>query len=291
MLQPTFPRPSRDLTTPHVPDLSLLLQPFPADAVEWKVIESTLYNGSPFVIVAPFLDARSVMERLDAVVGPGGWQTDVKAAPNSLDGVLYGISIKIDGEWVTKWDGADIPADRDGMRADRTKSALTLAHRRAAMLWGIGRYLWSMPKRQRATVSGERTSATPNYHVIKPKARDKWSPMTVYWGAPNLPAWALPEPEAPASAAPRLVSSSSVKAAATVAVSACPKCAGPLTDNRAQNDEKNRLLREAGAAPKNLPDFKCRDLQCQTKLYRSDYDPATGALTEQGREKLLRQLP
>lgn len=281
------------------PDLSALAAPFPAAAVEWVVIESKLYDGKPGVTVAAFLDARSIMERLDAVVGPAGWQTDIKAAPNSLDGVLYGLSLYLNGQWVTKYDGADIPPVKGERQADRTKSALTAGIRRAAMLWGIGRYLWALPKRQYAVTSDRKSDRTPFFHVIKPKRDDKWQPMKIWWGSPVLPAWALPAPTLSVSsgttALPAPVTDAQAapeRATAPTAVGAmlrCPACNSTMWDNRLERDARNEKRAATGKAPVGMPgypDYKCKNADCQLKLDRTDIDPATGALTVEARDRL-----
>ena len=92
--------------------------------------------------VAPFLSNRAIMDRLDEVCGPEDWRNEFRTGPSG--GVLCGISIRVvrEGEppeWITKWDGAentDIQPVKGGMSASM---------RRAAVQWGIGRYLYRLP--------------------------------------------------------------------------------------------------------------------------------------------------
>lgn len=49
-------------------------------------------------------------------------------------GVECGISIKIDGEWITKWDAAE------NTQVEAVKGGRSGAMKRAAVQWGIGRY-------------------------------------------------------------------------------------------------------------------------------------------------------
>jgi hypothetical protein len=77
------------------------------------------------------------MDRLDEVAGPACWQDTYTETP--LGRVICTISIKVDGEWVSKSDGAgktDVEGDKGG---------ISDAFKRAAVKWGIGRYLYSMP--------------------------------------------------------------------------------------------------------------------------------------------------
>jgi hypothetical protein len=91
-----------------------------------------------------YIDARDVMERLDAVCGPDGWQCRY---PHAQGKTVCEIGIRVDGqgeypaanpEWVWKSDGA---GDTD-FEAD--KGALSDAFKRAAVRWGIGRYLYDL---------------------------------------------------------------------------------------------------------------------------------------------------
>jgi hypothetical protein len=83
-----------------------------------------------------FIDARDVMDRLDDVCGPGGWQNRYTATDRKT---VCEIGVKLDGEWVWKADGAgesDIEAE---------KGALSDAFKRSAVRWGVGRYLYHLP--------------------------------------------------------------------------------------------------------------------------------------------------
>ena len=64
------------------------------------------------VSVLAYVTNRAIMKRLDTVCGKGNWKrNEYKDLPNNA-GVQCGISIKIDGEWVTKWDAAPNDPDR-----------------------------------------------------------------------------------------------------------------------------------------------------------------------------------
>ena len=93
-----------------------------------------------------YVTARYVMERLDEL-GAENWQS-----AHLIDGgkVAAGIGIRIDGEWVWKWNGAG-ETDIEG-----EKGAFSDAFKRAGVLWGIARDLYgedssdvqSQPQRQ-----------------------------------------------------------------------------------------------------------------------------------------------
>ncbi|WP_348260526.1 Rad52/Rad22 family DNA repair protein, partial [Salmonella enterica] len=53
-------------------------------------------------------------------------------------GVECGISIKIGSEWVSKWDAAE------NTQVGAVKGGRSGAMKRAAVQWGIGRYLYNL---------------------------------------------------------------------------------------------------------------------------------------------------
>lgn len=117
------------------------------------------------------------MNRLDQIFGPGKWKNDYR--PWGDKGVLCGISAKIDGEWITKWDGAE------ETNIEAVKGGLSGSMKRAAVQWGIGRYLYNMDEVW-VNVTEQRSNRNSNY------IKDKNSGITGYWDTPNLPSWALP---------------------------------------------------------------------------------------------------
>lgn len=110
-----------------------LAAPFPADAVSWRV-GSTNGDKTKGMALA-FIDARDVMERLDAVCGPAGWQCRY---PHANGKTVCDVGIKVGDEWVWKADGA---GDSD---VEAEKGALSDAFKRAAVRWGVGRYLYHL---------------------------------------------------------------------------------------------------------------------------------------------------
>jgi hypothetical protein len=120
-----------------VAKLAELRAPFPPNEVHWRAQNVTERNGKFSALALAFIDARNVMERLDAVCGPENWQDRLEETAKGR--VLCGISINVGGEWITKYDGA---GDTD---VEGEKGALSDALKRAAVKWGIGRYLYSLP--------------------------------------------------------------------------------------------------------------------------------------------------
>jgi len=120
-------------------DLARLFDPFPASDVGWKVQRTNKKSQGGKAtkgMVVPYVDNRAIMDRLDAVCGAVNWRNEFRDVPGGK-GVLCGISIRIGDEWITKWDGAENTA------IEPIKGGLSGSMKRAAVQWGIGRYLYS----------------------------------------------------------------------------------------------------------------------------------------------------
>jgi hypothetical protein len=89
-----------------------------------------------------YLDSRLVMDRLDDVVGVAGWQDQYTLLPGGE--VECRLSVRIGGEWVTKVDVGGQSEQPD--EGDRMKAAYSDALKRAAVKFGIGRYLYRLPQ-------------------------------------------------------------------------------------------------------------------------------------------------
>lgn len=157
-------------------DLRKLAEPFPAEGLEWRILQSGAKNGKPWAKCVAYVTNRAIMERLDAVCGPENWRN--RFAPGPDGGVVCGIAIRVerggDAEWVEKWDGAE-NTDIEG-----TKGGISGAMKRAAVQWGCGRYLYSLDE-------GWATFEENGPYTAKiDGAYHRWSP-------PKLPEWALPK--------------------------------------------------------------------------------------------------
>lgn len=111
-----------------------LAAPFSPDAVSWRA-QSVTRDGNKAMALA-YIDARDVMERLDSVVGPANWQDTYAETPKGR--LICTLSLRIDGEWISKSDGA---GDTD---VEGDKGAISDSLKRAAVKWGIGRYLYDV---------------------------------------------------------------------------------------------------------------------------------------------------
>ena len=116
-------------------DLSKLIEPFDAQEVKWRV--GTTRSDKTAGLALAYVDARVVMERLDDVIGTLNWEDQYTETAKGR--VLCSISIKdSDGNWITKSDGAG------STTFEGEKGAISDAFKRAAVKWGIGRYLYNL---------------------------------------------------------------------------------------------------------------------------------------------------
>jgi hypothetical protein len=117
-----------------------LSAPFPVEMIEWRVgqtNEKWVEAGEPVKgLPLCYIDARAVMDRLDTTCGPDGWQCNYSQGVNGS--IVCNIGIRLGGEWIWKADGAGA-TDFEG-----EKGALSDAFKRAAVRWGIGRYLYDL---------------------------------------------------------------------------------------------------------------------------------------------------
>lgn len=128
-------------------NLEELKTPFSPTLISWR-IGATNADKSKGIALG-YLNARDVMERLDEVCGPENWQAEYPFIGCCRIGLNVGSSMVMDGsgtvthafppQWIWKANGAgqsDIEAEK-GQYSD--------AFKRAAVLWGIGRYLYDLP--------------------------------------------------------------------------------------------------------------------------------------------------
>ena len=100
---------------------------------KWRV--QSFSKSKPACQCVAYIDARQVMDLLDSVCD-GEWASDFK----EVKGNLYaGIGIKIKGDWVWKWDcGTESQTEKE-------KGEASDSFKRAAVKWGVGRFLYSKP--------------------------------------------------------------------------------------------------------------------------------------------------
>lgn len=156
-------------------DFRALQDFFDPDEIEWRLQQAGETRGKVWAIAVPYVTNRAIQQRLDDTAGPGRWRNEFRPGPGG--GVLCGISVKVGDEWVTKWDGAE------NTDIEEVKGGLSGAMKRAAVQWGIGRYLYRLD---------ESFASVHENGRLRGKTKDG---KPFRWDPPHLPAWAVPGKE------------------------------------------------------------------------------------------------
>ena len=118
---------------------------------QWRV--QSFSKNKPVCSCVAYIDARDVMAILDEVVGAENWQDDYKVIHNQM---FAGIGIKVNNEWVWKWDtGTESQTEKE-------KGIVSDSFKRAAVKWGVGRFLYDLEIKYVKTngIKGDSDSAT-----------------------------------------------------------------------------------------------------------------------------------
>ncbi len=100
---------------------------------KWRV--QSFSKHKPQAQCVAYIDARDVMDLLDKHVGAENWQDDYKVVDNKL---FAGIGVNTKDIWVWKWDtGVESNIEKE-------KGQASDAFKRAAVKWGIGRFLYHL---------------------------------------------------------------------------------------------------------------------------------------------------
>lgn len=116
--------------------LKELKSPFPYEDIDWKV-QVTNKDKTQGMAVA-YLDSRAIQKRLDEAVGAMNWTNEFMLWQDKAQICGIGLYDVERGAWVMKYDGAE------NTDIEPVKGGLSDSFKRAAVLWGIGRYLYDM---------------------------------------------------------------------------------------------------------------------------------------------------
>lgn len=134
-----------------------LKAPFRPDEIEYRITATA--NGKGLAVA--YIQNRAIQNRLDEVMGFNNWKNEFSVING---GKICGLSLRINDEWITKYDGAN------DTKIESTKGGISDSMKRAAVQWGIGRYLYNLP--------GQWVKVDGNKKIIE---------------RPKLPNWALPD--------------------------------------------------------------------------------------------------
>ncbi|HVS38720.1 MAG TPA: Rad52/Rad22 family DNA repair protein [Gemmataceae bacterium] len=152
--------------------MQALADPFAPEEVRFK---PQVISGNRAMAIA-YVDARIIQDRLDEVLGVAGWQDEYEVLPDG--NVVCRLRLRLGDEWITKMDVGGPSEQPD--EGDRRKAAFSDALKRAAVKFGVGRYLYRLPNQ---------------WVDFDPQKRQFVRP-------PKLPPWALPRRPAAALPAP-----------------------------------------------------------------------------------------
>jgi hypothetical protein len=114
-----------------------LSAPFDPTEVKFK---PAVVSGNR-ALAMPYINARCVMDRLDDVLGVDGWQDSYSVLSDGS--VICRLRVLLSDRWIVKADVGGQSEQPD--EGDRVKAAFSDALKRAAVKYGIGRYLYRLP--------------------------------------------------------------------------------------------------------------------------------------------------
>lgn len=131
-----------------------------------------------------YITARQVMNRLDDVVGPANWADTYRETDK---GVVCALAIRVGDEWLSKSDAGgysgmvarDKATGQMGTDEENdVKTAYSDAFKRAAVKWGVGRYLYpdGVPEFAADQFKGHQAAAAMPGGAAPPPSRQPASP-------------------------------------------------------------------------------------------------------------------
>jgi hypothetical protein len=146
-------------------DLSKLSEKVPASRVEKRAGK----GGTKL----DYVTARFCMDRLDQAVGPENWRNEYKEIKGHL---ICGVSVKCDGEWVTKWDvGTESTFEAE-------KGNFSDAFKRACVHWGIARELYHESSEAFEGTGGETSVGSEQVPPVTSVEVDDWESVQIHFG-------------------------------------------------------------------------------------------------------------
>ncbi len=179
-----------------------LAEPFDSSEVKFK---PAVVSGNRAMALA-YVDARVIQDRLDDVLGVEGWSDDYECREDGS--VICRLRCKIGSEWVQKVDVGSPSEQPDG--GDRLKAAFSDALKRAAVKFGLGRYLYRLPNQwvdydpQKRAFA--RTPTLPAAYL--PQKKEAPAPEPAAGPAPAPKPQGRPAPKPAAKAAPHALPAS-----------------------------------------------------------------------------------
>jgi hypothetical protein len=167
-----------------------------------------------------YVDVRAVQNRLDEVCGVAGWQDSYRVLRDGA--VLCRLRLRIGEQWIAKVDVGSPSAQPDN--GHPTKAAFSDALKRAAVKFGVGRYLYRLPRQ---------------WCDYDPQKRE-------FVRFPALPPWAVPAPSCIGTAGARRLYELATRKGVPLA-----ECLGKIVGN-SETPTENLTREQARAVWKSL---------------------------------------
>lgn len=230
--------------------LAKLREPLSSKSISWRVgkVKSDKTKGQAL----PYIKPRVIQDLLDTIIGPANWRNRFISSPMVQHASLIcEIDIKVDGEWVTKSDGAQLDSfgDDSNDKEVAIKGAYSDSFKRAAVMWGIGRYLYDYDAPWVDLREGTQLTSTPKLppHMLPEAERGQAKPEPEPKAVATAPAPA-PAPAVQASQAePKQATEPETKPAAAPVVA--KQDASPVPSEADEARERASKLVDAAVSP------------------------------------------
>ena len=161
----------------HIRQIAAQLSaPFPEDEIHWRVQNARVNGqGEPQIKVVPYLDAKQVEQRLDDALTVARWKVtyqQIEGGFLATIGVFFGDPVG----WVYRTDGAE------ETNIESTKGGISDAFKRAAVKFGVGRYLYVPAQRWNSDYLGIVTDKGKYNAKINSAGKNIW----IEWNPPKL---------------------------------------------------------------------------------------------------------
>lgn len=160
--------------------LEALAQPMEDNEIEWKVQTVSRNNqGQLNALIVPYVQARAIQSRLDKVCGLL-WQTKYRELTIfEKPAIECTISIFHNNVWISRCDAAE------ATQYESVKGGYSDALKRAAVQFGIGRFLYSLPQFW-VPISNTRPQGQSEYIGGQYKVNGKNEYVKGYYTRPEL---------------------------------------------------------------------------------------------------------
>ena len=120
--------------------LGRLTEPIPENEINWKPQVVKVDEG--YALMVAYVDARWVAQRLDEATD-GDWHFTFDVLDKTTDSVVIKGCVTACG--ITREDVGEYKRERQGDDMEMFKAAVSDAFKRAAVMFGVGRELYSLP--------------------------------------------------------------------------------------------------------------------------------------------------